>query len=171
MLNIRKYYKTNRLFGASGIFCLLVFTVSCEQQKTPQNQPIQEAVHSMFEDGWNRGDIASFDETIADSVLFHYAGSPRTLTRDEMSQFIVRWREAFPDLKIDLEELLIQDNLAAIRGTLTGTHEGPWAGAEPTGEQVSMALMMFFRFEDGKMVELWEVDDQLGFRRQLGLIP
>jgi steroid delta-isomerase-like uncharacterized protein len=171
MLNIRKHNKINRLFGISGILCLMIFAVSCEQQTTSQKQQIQEAVHSMFEAGWNRGDIASFDETIADSVLFHYAGSPRTLTRDEMSQFIVRWREAFPDLKIDLEELLIQDNLAAIRGTLTGTHEGPWAGAEPTGEQVSMALMMFFRFDDGKMVELWEVDDQLGFRRQLGLMP
>lgn len=125
----------------------------------------------MFEDSWNRGDIAYFDETIADSVLFHYAGSPRTLSRVEMSQFVVRWREAFPDLRMDLEELVIEDNLAATRLTLTGTQEGLWADAEPTGEKVSMALMMFFRFEDGKMVELWEVDDQLGFRRQLGLIP
>lgn len=171
MLNIRKHNKTNRLFSAFGILCLMIFAVSCEQPTTSQKKQIQESVHSMFEDGWSRGDIASFDETIADSVLFHYAGSPRTLSRDQMSEFIVRWRESFPDLKIDLEELLIQDNLAAIRGTLSGTHEGPWAGAEPTGEKVSMALMMFFRFEDGKMLELWEVDDQLGFRRQLGLIP
>lgn len=171
MLKISKFSKPNRLFGAFGILCLLVFAVSCEQQTTSQKQQIQEAVHSMFEDGWNRGDLASFDETVADSVLFHYAGAPRTLTRDEMSQFIVRWREAFLDLRMKLEELLIEDNLAAARLTLTGRHEGPWAGAEPTGDQVSMALMMFFRFEDGKMVELWEVDDQLGFRRQLGLIP
>lgn len=171
MLNIRNHSKINRLLEVLGILCLIVFAVSCERSTTNQKQQIQEAVHSMFEDGWNRGDIASFDETVADSVLFHYAGAPRTLTRDEMSQFIVRWREAFPDLRMDLEEILIEDNLAATRLTLTGRHEGPWAGAEPTGEQVSMALMMFFRFEDGMMVELWEVDDQLGFRRQLGLIP
>lgn len=169
MINFRKHSKTNRVIGVSGILYLMVFGVSCDRPATSQKQQIQEAVHSMFEDGWNRGNISSFDEKIADSVLFHYAGSPRTLARDEMSQFVVRWREAFPDLRMDLEELLIEDNLAAIRGTLTGTHEGPWAGAEPTGEQVSMALMMFFRFEDGRMVELWEVDDQLGFRRQLGL--
>ncbi len=171
MLNIRKHNKINWLFGISGILCLMIFAVSCEQQATSQKQQIQEVVHSMFEEGWNRGDIDSFDETIADSVLFHYAGSPRTLSRDEMSQFVIRWREAFPDLRIDLDEFLIQNKMAAIRGTLTGTHEGPWAGAEPTGEKVSMVLMMFFRFENGKMVELWEVDDQLGFRRQLGLIP
>jgi steroid delta-isomerase-like uncharacterized protein len=169
MLNFRKHSKTNWLFGVFGILCLLVFAVSCDRPATSQKQQLQKAVHSMFEDGWNRGDIASFDETIADSVLFHYADSPKTLSRGQMSEFIVRWREAFPDLRMDVEELLVEDNLAAARLTLTGTHEGPWADAEPTGEKVSMALMMFFRFEDGKMVELWEVDDQFGFRRQLGL--
>lgn len=154
-----------------GILLSGLLIVSCSATETSQKQQIQEAVHSMFEEGWNRGIITSFDETVADSVLFHYAGSSQTLARDEMSQFVIRWREAFPDLRMDLEELIIEDDLAATRLTLSGTHEGVWAGAEPTGKQVSMALMMFFRFEEGKMVELWESDDQLGFQRQLGLIP
>lgn len=154
-----------------GILLSELLIVSCSAPESSQKQQIQEAVHSMFEEGWNRGFITSFEETVADSVLFHYTGSPRTLSRDEMSQFVVRWREAFPDLRMEVEELLIEDNLASARLTLSGTHEGAWAGAEPTGKRVTMALMMFFRFEDGKMVELWEVDDQLGFRRQLGLIP
>lgn len=151
-----------------GILLPGLLIVSCD---APESSHIQEAVHSMFEEGWNRGDIASFDETVADSVLFHYAGSTRTLARDEMSQFVIRWREAFPDLRLNLDELLIEGNLSAARLTLTGTHEGHWGGAEPTGKQVTMALMMFSRFKNGKMVELWEVDDQLGFRRQLGVIP
>ena len=72
---------------------------------------------------------------------------------------------------MEIEELLIENDLAATRLTLSGIHMAPWAGAETSGEHMSMALMMFFRFEDGKMVEFWEVDDHLGFRRQLGLIP
>ena len=155
----------------AGVLLTCFLITSCTtQEHSPKNQ-IQEAVYSMFEEGWNRGDIGVFDETIADSVLFHYAGSPQILARDQMSEFIIRWREAFPDLSMEIEELLIENDLAAARLTLSGTHMAPWAGAEPTGEYVSMALMMFFRFADGKMVELWEVDDQLGFRRQLGLIP
>ncbi len=150
------------------LLSILILT-SCQEDK--KTDKIQEAVHSMFEKGWSQGDIASFEETVADSVLFHYVGSSQTLSRDQMSQFVIRWREAFPDLQMEIEEILVEDNLAATRLILTGTHEGSWAGAEPTGKQVTMSLMMFFRFDEGKMVELWEVDDQLGFRRQLGLIP
>lgn len=40
----------------------------------------------------------------------------------------------------NIEELLIQEDKAAARLTLSGTHEGPWAGADPTGKHVSMAL-------------------------------
>lgn len=171
MINFRKRTRINQFPLAFGIFCLLVFIISCERPYTTQKQGIQEAVHSMIEEGWNRGDIASFDGTIADSVLFHYVGSPQTLSRDQLSQFVIRWREAFPDLKMEIEELVVEDNMAASYLILSGTHEGPWAGAEPTGKQVTMALMMFFRFEEGKMVELWEVDDKLGFNKQLGIIP
>lgn len=154
-----------------SVITISLLLAGCSLKETSNEQNIHAAVHSMFEDGWNSGDTGVFDESIADSVLFHYAGSPREMTRGEMSEIVLRWREAFPDLRMDIQELVIRQDLAAARLTLTGTHEGPWAGAEPTGKQVSMALMMFFRFEDGKMVELWESDDQLGFRRQLGIIP
>lgn len=55
MLNIRKHSKTNRLLGAFGILFLLVFAVSCERPATSQKQHIQEAVHSMFEEGVEPG--------------------------------------------------------------------------------------------------------------------
>lgn len=123
----------------------------------------------MIEEGWNRGDIAAFELSVADSVSFHYHGTPRTLTRDDMAQLVLRWREAFPDLRMEVEELLAEGELVAARLTLSGTHRAPWAGVAPTGKRIKMALMMFFRFEGAKMVELWESDDQLGLRRQLGI--
>lgn len=131
---------------------------------------IKASVVSMFDGGWNRGEVGIFTSTIADTVRFHYAGSPRELNRDQMSSIVLQWREAFPDLHMEIEELIAEGDIAAARLTLSGTHQGIWGSAEPTGRQVSMALTMFFRFENGKMVEIWESDDQLGFRRQLGII-
>ena len=46
-----------------------------------------------------------------------------------------------------------------------------WFGTPATGREVSVDEMMFFRFEDGLLVEMWEVDDQLTMRTQMGLIP
>ncbi len=132
---------------------------------------IRAAIADMMEEGWSRGDVDAFATTVADSVDFHYAGaSPRRVSREELSEVVLAWRGAFPDLRMEVEEVLVEGDLAAVRARLEGTHRGPWRGAEPTGKQVGMSLMMFMRFEDGRMVELWEADDQLGFRAQLGLI-
>lgn len=132
---------------------------------------IRAAIEAMTERGWSEGDVAAFDATVADSVDFHYAGSPpRRVSRAALADVVLDWRRAFPDLRMEVEDVVVEGDLAAVRARLEGTHEGVWRGAEPTGERVGMALMMFMRFEDGRMVELWESDDQLGFRRQLGLI-
>lgn len=138
------------------------------------NSSLQEAdlkplVVAMIEEGWNLGDVEVFSSTIAEDVLFHYAGSPREMSREEMAATVLRWREAFPDLEMKIEALIQERNLVAARLEFSGTHEGSWRGASPTGREVTMALMMFFRFENGRLVELWESDDQLGFRQQLGL--
>lgn len=154
-----------------GILLGVALLIGCVEKKPEKPVEIENAVAMIFNEGWNKGNVEVFGETIADSVLFHYAGSPKKYSLEQMSQIVLQWREAFPDLHMNIEGLVTEGNRAAARLTLTGTHEGTWAGADPTGKQVEMALMMFFRFEGGKMVELWESDDQLGFQQQLGLLP
>jgi predicted ester cyclase len=145
--------------------------VACSEGQPPGNSHLKAAVVAMVERGWNRGEVQVFASTIADSVRFHYAGRPRIVSREEMGAIVVRWREAFPDLRMEVHELVAESDLVAARLSLSGTHQGTWAGAAPTGRHVTMALMMLFRFENGKLVELWESDDQLGFRQQLGIVP
>ncbi len=148
-------------------------TAGCTPDPSSRQDPaeIRTAIAAMTERGWSGGDVDAFRTSVADSVDFHYAGgAPRRLSREELGEIVLGWRRAFPDLRMGVEEVVVEGDLAAVRARLEGTHEGAWRGAEPTGERVGMSLMMFMRFEDGRMVELWESDDQLGFRRQLGLI-
>lgn len=95
----------------------------------------------MTEEAWNRGELGILDRGMADSVRFHYAGSPRTMSRDGMGRAVMRWREAFPDLRMEIDELIAEDDLVAGRFTLSGTHRGEWNGVPPTGREVTMALI------------------------------
>ena len=158
---------------ASPILALMTVLViaGCRTDVAPSEAALRAAVVSMTEDGWSRGEVDVFSSTIADTVLFHDAGTPRMVPREEMGAIVLAWREAFPDLRMEIDEMISEGDLVATRLTLSGTHRGPWRGAEPTGRRISMALMMFFRFENGRLVELWESDDQLGLRQQLGLLP
>ncbi|MEX2425853.1 MAG: ester cyclase [Thermomicrobiaceae bacterium] len=129
------------------------------------------SVIQMIQQGWNRGDTTVFTDSIADAVTFHYAGTPRAVTQEQMSAIVLQWRAAFPDLNMSIDEIIAEGDIIAARLTMSGTHQGEWTGTAPTGRSFTMALTMFFRFEHGKMVELWESDDQLGFREQLGISP
>lgn len=61
-----------------------------------------------------------------------------------------------------------EGDMIAIRHTWRGTHEGEFAGLDPTGKQVRGTGMVFTRFEDGKVIEDRSVDDTLGLLQQLG---
>lgn len=56
----------------------------------------------------------------------------------------------------------------AVRWRYTGTYRGTWEGAAPTGKRIDVDEMMFFRFEQGLLVEAWGVQDELALLRQIG---
>ena len=135
----------------------------------PGGADLSEVVVTMTEAAWNEGRVGVLDTTMADSVTFHYHGTPREVTREQMAATVLRWREAFAHLEMRIDETVREDDLVAARMTLSGRHEGRWLDVPPTGRSVSMTLMIFFRFEGERVVEMWESDDRLGLRRQLGL--
>lgn len=58
-----------------------------------------------------------------------------------------------------------------VRFTVTGTHQGAFAGIPATGRQVAMQGIIIHRLQDGKIIEDWVVRDTLGLMQQLGVIP
>ncbi|MDQ2068615.1 ester cyclase [Natronospira bacteriovora] len=153
-----------------ALSCLLMLG-ACEAEKKPVESELEDIIVAWFDEGWNQGNTDVFEDTIAENVVFTHGTDSDTLSREQMSDIVLQWREAFPGLHMAVEDILVDGDRAAVRITFTGTHEGEWAGAEPLGQDIHTALMVIFRFEEGRMVELWEISDQLNFQRQLGLLP
>ena len=68
---------------------------------------------------------------------------------------------------MNVRHVIADGDLVAVNLTLTGTHLGEWAGHHASGARVSVEEMMVFRFEEGLLVEMWEVFDEQGLRRQV----
>ncbi|MBI1878029.1 MAG: ester cyclase [Chloroflexi bacterium] len=65
---------------------------------------------------------------------------------------------AFPDLTQTVDDVFANEEKAAVRYTVTGTHQGELMGLAPTGKQIAVAGMMTFRIVGGTTVrELWEL--------------
>lgn len=79
------------------------------------------------------------------------------------------WIVAFPDLRLTLHELIYTDGLVAVRLTISGTHSGgPFMGIAPASRAISYGDQCFYRFQDGKFTEVWDLPDSLALLQQLG---
>jgi predicted ester cyclase len=78
---------------------------------------------------------------------------------------------AFPDLKQTIIDAFANEEKAAVRYTITGTHKGELMGLAPTGKQVDVAGVMTFRIAGGKIEESSCLIDEMALMQQIGAIP
>ncbi|MBY5934205.1 ester cyclase [Tateyamaria omphalii] len=79
---------------------------------------------------------------------------------------------AFPDRKGGNHYARIgQGNYAAISGwpSMTMTHRGPYLGMEPTGKNLTLRVMDFYRCEAGQIAENWVMLDYMDLFHQMGV--
>ena len=82
------------------------------------------------------------------------------------------FRAALPDIHLENDALIAEDDRVVQRWTARGTHTGTALfGAPPSGSTLVMTGINEFRLADGRIVERWGVMDAAGLMGQLGLIP
>ncbi|MDQ4094789.1 MAG: ester cyclase [Actinomycetota bacterium] len=88
---------------------------------------------------------------------------------DKARQDFVSFREAFPDWRMELNEMVAEDDTVVARFTCRGTQRGEWQGDPPTGKAMAVDEVFFFRFEDGLVADVWGLEDTWTRKGQLGL--
>lgn len=121
-------------------------------------------------ESFNEKDLTAFLETLAEDAIIHGANEDY-VGADGLERFATTQVERFPDARITVEDTVAADDRVALRFTLNGTHEGPFLGAEPTGQEVQLTGMAICRVEDGEIAEIWLESDQSGVLQQLGVLP
>ena len=86
-------------------------------------------------------------------------------------QFISMYFTAFPDARLTIEDIIAEGDSVVARHTFRGTQQGDLMGIAPTGKQVMTTGITITRFANGKGVELWGNNDDLGLLQQLGVVP
>ena len=86
-------------------------------------------------------------------------------------QFTGPFVEAFPDLRLTVEDIMAEGDMVAARVAFDGTHRGEFQGIPPTGKEVAFTSIEVNRVVDGKGEEHWVEIDLLGLMQQLGAIP
>jgi steroid delta-isomerase-like uncharacterized protein len=123
-------------------------------------------------EAFNQGRVEVIDEVISADFVDHSQLAPGMPSgREGVKALVKALRSAFPDFKVTIERQIAEGDLVVHHISATGTMKGDFAGMPASGKRASWEAIHISRFANGKAVEHWSVQDQLGMLQQLGFVP
>lgn len=128
-----------------------------------------KALIHQFLSSWNSGDVQGMARHWAPNMVHHTRFG--TYGPAQVFSLIGGFMQAFPDLRFEIEDMVAEGNFVATRMTARATHRSDFMGVRASGKQVSCSVMGLVRLENGKIVEHWNIMDELFLLQQIGLVP
>ena len=131
-----------------------------------------KAIARRFIQVWGKANLDIIDELADSSLSVQYPIMPQVLRGSKMfRQVMERFRSAFPDSDLQVEEEIAEDDKVVIRWSFSGTHKGSLLGIPATQKRVNWTGITIYRIVEGKVVQERGEEDFLGFLRQIGVVP
>jgi steroid delta-isomerase-like uncharacterized protein len=124
-----------------------------------------------FYDAVGAGNLSVIDELVADDFVDREEFPGLEPNKEGVKQFFAMLRSAFPDLRMEVREMLADDDLVSVRVIATGTHEGDFMGMSSSGRRIEVQVFDILRIRDGQVTEHWGLMDAMTMMQQLGGIP
>lgn len=118
----------------------------------------------------NGGNFDAFKDFLStDYAIYSPSGYPEPVSREKLVENYKGVREAFSEFIWNIEDIMAAGDKVICRIKVRGTTKSGVQGLPETAKEVKFSLITIMRMENGKVVEEWQEDDQLGFARQLGM--
>jgi len=125
----------------------------------------EKHVRRFVEEVWNGRNYDAAADLYAESYVNPLGSGPAARVEP-----IRRYHEAFPDVHIDVEELIVAGDAVVLRAAFRGTDTGGYLGRAATGRAVDEWVVTIMHFEGDKVVREWIGADKLGLFIQLGVV-
>lgn len=125
----------------------------------------ERQIRRFVEEVWNGKDYAAAGDLYSEKYVNMFGSGPSA-----RAESVRRYHQAFPDLHLDVGELIVAGDDAVLRVTFRGTDTGGYVGRAPTGAAVEEWAVTIMHFEGDKVVREWVGADKLGLFIQLGVL-
>jgi steroid delta-isomerase-like uncharacterized protein len=126
-------------------------------------------VRDYIETAVNKRQPDAVGSYLAGDFVEHNPNLPPGLAGNK--QFLASLMAGFSDYHGDIEDMIAEGDKVVTRTRWTGTQDGPFVGRPATGNKLEFTTSDFYRIENGKIVEHWDVVDSLRRAVALGLVP
>lgn len=130
-----------------------------------QTDDREQRVRAFVEEVWNRRNYDAASDLYSDRYTNPFGSGPGARVEP-----IRGYHAAFPDVHLDIEEVIVAGDTVVLRAAFRGTDTGGYLGRPPTGRVVDEWVVTIMHFEDGQVVREWIGADKLGLFIQLGVV-
>jgi steroid delta-isomerase-like uncharacterized protein len=131
-------------------------------------ETIRRLLTDQIEELWGRGRTELVDANYADGVHDHMPVPGQPSGREALKDVVQLFRDGIVDMKMELHATLVAGDVGVDAWTLTGRHEGPLLGFPPTGKAVAIRGIDMIRVIDGRIADLWHVEEMAQLMAQIG---
>ena len=153
---------------------LVVAALICVASGAPAAAADPEAnkliIRGYIDEVVNKHQPSAADRFVATDFIEH---NPR-LPHDGLAgrkRYVTKVFAAFSDYHGEIQNIVAEGDIVAVRIRWTGTNDGPYDGRPPTGNKLVFSTSDFYRIENGKIAERWDVVETLAYAVALGLVP
>jgi predicted ester cyclase len=153
---------------------VVIAAFACLATRAPASAADLEAnkslVRGYIEEVFNKHQPEASDRFVAKDFIEH---NPR-LPHEGLAgtkKFLNKVFAAFSDYHAEIQQLVAEGDWVVSRTQFTGVNDGPYDGRPATGNKLVFSTSDFFRIENGKIAERWDVVETLARAVALGLVP
>ncbi len=119
----------------------------------------------------NQNNLDALDEVVASDITDHDPAPGQAPGLEGVKQWFSSMHTAFPDFRMNVEDMIAEGDKVVARVSMSGTHQGEFMGIDATGNRVTITGIDILRINaDGKIVEHWGNFDDLDMMQQLGVM-
>ncbi len=130
-------------------------------------------IRRWFSEVWNQGRAEAIDEMFAaDGIAYGLADEEGHPLRGAagFKPFFKKFRDAFPDLEVVVEDTVAEGDKVAARCIVRGSHQSDSLGFAATHQPTEFTGLCIVRVRDGQIVEAWNNFDFMSVFQQLGAL-
>jgi steroid delta-isomerase-like uncharacterized protein len=126
-------------------------------------------VRRLMDDVWSKGNLKVIDELLTNDYVGHDPMNPNP-GLDGAREMVKKYRSAFPDCRLDIDDIFSAGDRVVVRFHYSGTHKGNLEGIPPTGRHATGPGIAIHRFVGDRIKESYVNWDALGLMTQLGVV-
>jgi predicted ester cyclase len=119
---------------------------------------------------WNTGEPRYAEAALAQNFVDRTLPAGRPQGVKGVLEASKNFRAAIPDLRAEIEELLVVEDRAVVRYLFTGQFTGKFKDLNGDGREISFRAVDIYRVQNGQISDNWHLEDNLSLMQQLGAV-